>query len=903
MGKKNKKGNKGQKDLHQRLQQIPADQFFEQGKTFLEKGKARDAIDVLKLAEKKNGDSASIRQLLFRAYLLREDQLRSKGLIPEADAVKKLAFGLMPNADQLTEADFLGYVLRASVKDSLNLYLSFSKSHSPSVRMDQHLAYRLMMTDDWEPLDILETSHPLRRDSSPAKEAVSLMNQGNWESALQVLKVIPRVSPFAPIRLFCWAMVLFYQENDSEMIQILSRIPDDFPLSRCIESLKQSATGKDASANSSQPYSQSCLWEGAVNPEKMVSDILNCLKNRQMKQAAFHISGFSKILFPQNPVFAIQQILGALLNSSLRIKIEFEDFHGLLKSLLTEHSSLLVMAKGTLDGSPGPLQAAGNYLPLLEEEIPNLEYRNMVSGMILMFIAQKLHSEKTGYRSIKNVTRQFSKLTGIPEGDSDMDQVVLSLVIRSMEVDPLNRKAYELLIELPRYSRDAKASIESALLKMSAVFPGDPFPCLELAALYYEKNAFRKAERVLEEAAERAPHDNRVMDRRALSLVISACKNLHRGKHHLVLTDLEKAEGFNSKKITPLIAEKTALLDLVANPDQAEKIVLKHFPAMNSIDRIRAMGLLVQDALTHGKPITPKIIKVLEKCLLQEMKQISPTPTDIIMLLSPFPKEFKPALPQRNIAHILLSKRSDFFGVIPDVDLIPTFDLLFHNDILGFMASELQKRLRKINQAQTQAPPMLFFLITLSYMTGVSYCSERYKDVVAMADDSIKKELETLSGKLSRHASGYLKSSLEHFEFTALEGGFPGMDFSGSIDSDFFDEDDFDETDDLDEADDILDMLHEIMPFLDKTGPGVGKEDRIEIVGHIEELVDELDIRGLPEGEIREIRNHIRSMPPMRKILDTMGEMLKFADSSDLSREAKILLYGTPRKKKQLSLF
>ena len=73
MGKKNKKGNKGQKDIHQMLQQISAEQCIEQGKAFLEKGKARDAIDALKLAEKKNGDSASIRQLLYRAYLLRED--------------------------------------------------------------------------------------------------------------------------------------------------------------------------------------------------------------------------------------------------------------------------------------------------------------------------------------------------------------------------------------------------------------------------------------------------------------------------------------------------------------------------------------------------------------------------------------------------------------------------------------------------------------------------------------------------------------------------------------------------------------------------------------------------------------------------------------------------------------
>jgi len=900
MGKKNKKGHKGHKDIHQKLQQIPAEQCIEQGKAFLENGKARDAIDALKLAEKKNGDSSSIRQLLYRAYLLREEQLRSKGLIPEADTVKKMAIGMMPTADQLNEADVLGYVLHASVEESLKLYIDFSKSHSPSVRMDQHLAYRLMMTDDWEPLDALELSHPLRRDSSPAKKAVSLMNQGNWEDALQVLKVIPRVSPYAPIRLFCRAMVLFYQENDCELIQILSRIPDDFPLSRCIESLKQSVGGKDASDNSSRPHFQSCLWEGTSNPEKMLADILNSLKKRQIKQAVFHISSFAKTLFPQSPDFATQQILEALMFSSLHIDIVFEDFLRILKSLLSEHRSMLVMAKGNLESSTSSLEAIGSYLPLLEEEIPDLECRNMVSGMILMFAAQKLHSEKQVNRSIKNVTRQFSKLTGISEGDSDMDQVVLDLVIQSIKLDPLNRKSYDLLIDLPRNSRDAKESIESALLKMSAVFPDDPFPCLELAALYYEKNAFRKAERVLAEAAERAPHDNRVMDRRALSLVISACKNLHRGKHHLVLPDLEKAEGFNSKKVTPLIAEKTALLDLVANPEQADKIILKNFPAMNSIDQIRAMGLLVQDAQAYGKPIASKHIKMLEKRLIREMKQLSLTTTDIITLLSPFPKEFKPVLPQRIVAHILLCKRSDLFGIIPDADLIPTFDLLFHQDILGFMANELQKRRR--NKNKTLALPMLFFLITLRYMTGHSYCTERYKDVIAMADDPMKKELETLSKKLSRHASGYLKSSLEHFNFSALEDPFPMADFSGFPFPDF-DEDDFDEMDDPDKADNVLDMLNDVMPFMDVIGQGMDKEEILELVKQVEDLVDELDIRGLPEGEIWEIRNHIRSIPPMRKMLESMGEMMKYADSSDLSREAKILLSLNKPKKKKFRFF
>jgi len=881
MGKKNKKSQKGQKDI----QQISADQCIEQGKAFLEKGKARDAIDSLKLAEKKNGDAASIRQLLYRAYLLRDAQLRSKGLIPEADAVKKLAFGIMPTADQLTEADVLHYVSRASVAESLKLYLSFSKSHSPSAKMDQHIAYRLMITDDWEPLSVLEISHPLRRDSASAKEAVALMNQGNWEGALQVLKAVSRVSPFASIRLFCRAMVLFYQENDSEMVQILSLIPDDFPLAFCVESLKQSAGGKDSSADSSQPHSQGCLWEGTANPEKMVSDILNCLKNKQLKQAAYNMSSFAKAIFPHSPVFATQQVLETVAFSAHYIKYGYEQLQKMIKSQLPLHDALLTIAKVDLYDPSGAQQSAEKYLSLLEKEIPDLNYRNMVSGMVLIYAAKILHSEKLGYQSV-NLHSSFNKMMGFSRNDKNTDKVVLDLVIRSIGLDPLNRKAYELLVDIPRDSRPAKDAVEIALLKMSDLFQDDPFPCLELASLYYENNAFRKAERVLGEAAERAPHDNRVIDRRALSLVISACKNLQRRKRHLVLPDLEKAESFNSKNIKSLIVEKKILFDLLADPGQVEKITFNDFPQLSSFDQIRVMGLLIEEMHSHGKPFTSNHINSLTKKIKFEISRLSNlTQTDIIALLGPFPKECKQVLPQKNIALILLSNRSDIFGVLQDADLIPVFELLFHHDLLGFMASELKTRLRKKNQAQ--AAQMRFFLITLKYMTGDPHCSESYKDVIKTADGPIKNELEALSIKLSRHASGHLKSSLENFDFRYLEDPFPGTRFSG-FDSDF-DEDDFD--DDTDDAD-VFDMLNEII-----NERSVDDEDRFAIASSVEELVDELDVRGLPEAEIREIRSHIRSIPPIRKMLDSIRDMMKFADSSRLSREAKIFLFGNIPKK------
>ncbi len=899
MGKK-KKFNKSSKQYHPNLPEISAEQHIKQGKAFLEQGKARDAINVLKLAEKKDSSSATIRQLLYRAYLLREDQLRSKGLIPEADAVKKIAFELMPPPDQLTERDMLDYIPHSTVKESLELYLRFLKGNSQSAAIDQHIACRLMISEDWESLNVLDLSHPLRRDIQPLKEAVSLMNQGNWEDALLILKTVPRNSPYASMRLFCRAMVLLYQNKDADALQIFAGIPDDYPLRHCIESIKLTLALNDPSDRPARPGRRlQCFWEGLDHPDKIVSDLLTHLKNNQLKQAAFCISNFARAIFPNNPIFAIQQILEILLFSSDESKktYAFEDFKRMCQSLLPEPNMSLLMAKVHMHQYYISEKSVNSYLSLLDKEIQNPDHRNMVAGMILQASARMMNDEKSENRFSNNPFSHLDDWFGKSGSKQDSARDVLKMVVRSIELDPQNREAYTFLITLPRHSRPDWDRVEQALQKMSSVFPDDPFPCLELATLYYEKNAFRKAERILEEAAMRAPHDNRVIGQRALSLVISACKNLQREKYHLVPPDLEKADALNSKKVALVIAEKKSLLDLVTHPDQSEKNILQHFSLLDALDRIRAMGLLLQDVRNYGKKLKSKS-KLVENCLTQELRRLSPTPADITTLLSPFPKEFKPALPEKMIAHTLLSMRTDLFGVIPDADLIPTFELIFDQDILGFMGSELQKRLRK--KHQPKALPMLFFLITLKHMTGTTFCEEKYQDALAMADDPMKSELETLSKKLSRHASGLLQESLEHFDFKFLEGSgsfFNDLDFDDpDFDDDDDNDDDFDDFEDFDKLDSLIDMMNDIKPVIGNMNLGIEKEDSREFVKDIEDIVDQLDIRGLPAEEIREMRNLICSMPQMKKTIDMISKIAIFLDPANLSREAKILLL--PKNKK-----
>jgi len=911
MAKKFKKDNKSRKDQQQKLQQADPEKLIDQGKAFLEKGKARDAIDVLKQAIKMHPDSDKVRHLLYKAYLLREEQLRSKGLIPEANAVRKMAIGVMPPVDQLSEADVLNMIACASVEDAVKLSVDFLKNRAPSARFDQQVAYRLMMTDDWQPLERLEASHPLRKDAQTVQNAVALMNDAKWEEAFLELKSVPRQSPYAPIKLFCRAMVLFYEKNDDELMQTLSRIPNDFPLKASIDSLKQVVGHPSAAESSALSRAQSIFWGEGGNPDTLVADILTHLKNREVKKLSSDISLMAKIVFPQNPVIAMQQILEILMFSPQRYGLNLSGFIGICQSLLPRNRADIVVLKTDLELPDDLVETLVNYKDVIDQDVSDAKIRDMVFGMILLYAAKKLHTKQFKQNVLKNVGKKNAKLVGIKEGAFGVGDAVFGMTVRSIELDPHNREAYDFLLELPRHARDQKDSVETLLLKMSAEFPDDPFPCLELATLYYEKNAFRKAEKILDDAAVRAPHDNRVIDRRALALVISAFTNMNRGRLHLVLSDLEKAEGYNSKRVALILAEKKILFDWISHPDRIPSILVDFCPEMSVIERIRVMGLLIQDMEDYRKSFTIVQIDAMKKWLSRELNRLNPTPTDVVSLLSPFPKEYQPILPPTQIAAYLLGLRRDLFGKVPDAELISIFELLFHQSLLEFMAVELQKRLK--NKKQPQALPMEFFLKTISQIAHIPWSQKRYLDIVSELSEASRNELKGLSSRLSRHAQGFLRASLERFDFTLLEAPLPPFVFPGAnlpdfmdddIDEDDWDEDDWndDDWDEDDWDDDMEDMdaaedFEGLLPLLKEAKSNMNKKELARVVKDIERLVDEMDIRGVPDAEIRDMRNLLRSIPQTRKVFDALADFIKIPGLTGVSRETHILLNGKAPKK------
>ncbi|MDM8550199.1 hypothetical protein QUF72_08985 [Desulfobacterales bacterium HSG2] len=913
MGKKKKKKKKPQKGPQ--LHNLTVDQLINTGKQSIEAGKPRDAISIFKFAGKKHGQSDEINTLLFRSYLMREAQLREKNLIAEADAVKKQAQDHMPWVDQLSEDDMMAYISTCSNKEAFDIYAGYSSANDRSPRAEQFLANRLFKSDNWKLSDKLNESLPIRRDAAPMQKAIPLMNAGNWEDALEVLLPISRTSPFAPIRMFCRAMVSFYKGDDQDMCRALSMIPDDFPLIGVARSL-ESTVGNNGSNNRRRKAGKrlECLWDGPVNMEEDIRDLLYDLEHKRFHEAEHSISSLSNAIYPEDPMAVRSFMLESIWNMTFQYKIEDYEFRNMVTDLLPQPHGDMLLTKTRLLRFHTPMTTTGQYLSLLENEFPDPETRKIAHAFILMHTVSNMLKIKFNPAKEKKAIQKYKTLLGIHHEDTEM--ILTDMVTEAMRLDPLSRNCYEILVELPRKSRPAKNAVEASLTDMCSHFPDDPWPCLELATLFYEKNAFRKAENILEEAMKRAPHDSRVIDRHIIALLISAEKNIQRKKFHLVERDIKKAEKFESRKVCPFVIEKRIVFqivncqnDLKADAkDEADQlslfkgqkglkaIIRDEIKSLPLFDRLRILAILITD-MKHRKIDEKKyILNELEKVFDKELKYDKDlSSSEVVRLLTPLEKDYTALLSHREIAPIFLKKRKDILKGVDDTEIIPVFDLIFAPEWFGLIKKEVKRRVKKAKKKERLF--MEFYRVTIQHIKGEELDPDLFEDIIEEAPKSMFEELRAVSRRLSKHATGSLKKALEVFDFDILDdmpffGGFPGDDID-----DFFpdDIDDFFPHEDERGLEKLIDTLRELESDPDMAESGT-LEDRLvdELVESFEVFVDSLALRDAPAFIINELREIIRADPTARRDFDLMAELIDHADAvGRLSREGRIILFGS----------
>jgi len=897
---KTKKKNKLQRDIRQQFQNLNAEQLIRQGEQALEAGKARDAIGFFKSALKKECETDKIHPLLFRAYLMREEQLRRKNLLLEADAVKKQAIEYMPKFEQLSEDDFLAYLATCSDQEAFDNYEQYTAIHQKkSSKAEELLANRLFQNNHWELTDKLDESNPLRRDAVHIKKAVPFMNDGKWEDALEALQPVSRTSPFAAVRLFCRAMVSFYAEDDNDTFKALSMIPDNFPLNNVVKNLNNILSNPVSYQQKRESMSRLApLWDGAVNIESRIKQLLHDLENRRFRQAKTFICEFADMVYPQNPTEARVFILQVLWTMILQGKVDNNEIENICIELLPPNDAELILLKTEILKFDKAFTSLGKYISALEAEFPDPETRNIARSFIIQDTAEKANEfkDRLNIMSDKKGIQTYGELLGIKS--KSLEMILIEMAAESIRLDPYNREGYQLIARLPRSSKPAKKIAETALTDMARYFPEDPFPCLELAALYYETHAFRKAENILEDAMKRAPHDNRVIDRYVIGLMIAVDKNLKPGKFHLAEKDIERVSKLESKKTLPFIIGKRVLLHLMktGNYQELKSVLEKETENLSVFERLRTVSIMILDIKSRKFEDKKSVLTGLEKILDNELKQIkSLSSPEIAKLLTPIEKDYGTILPSLNVAPIFLKKWKNILENIDNSEIIPLYDLILEPEFFSIIRKDIKERIEKAKDKDSK--PVFnkdlilleFYSVTMEHLSGKENDSELFENIIKKANGNVKEELRAASRKLSRHASGALRKALELFDFEILNDMVPFF-YGDNEDDDLLP---FPEDDIGGGFDKIMNMLDMLNPDSEDLEKGLMND----VISGFESFIDDIGVRGAPEFMIREIRKMIMADSKVKREFDMLAKLVERSKTlSKLSREAHIILFGKKKK-------
>ncbi len=880
MGKKKKKAGRGKKVIPKNLS-LP--QLVEKGAALLAADKPRDAIPLLKTAFKNGGDQ-NVRSLLFKAYSLRANQLKCKDMVMEAKVVQRHAIDLIPDPGKLSEPELLMYLDIADTQTALNTCCAYINTNKSALMVEQKFAGLLVLTEKWDALGGVSRGSMLRRDAEPVKQAVDMMNSGQWEAALEILKPVSRSSPYAPVRMLCRVMVCFYEEDAAGMKRALSLIPEASPFYPVAEKLIRT------------PQEITCLWDRPVYALTDVQVLITHLKQHQIKPAAAYIQKFSYAVCPEHPEIAMLDILQSCWPMTVKNILPRNMFQRLSRSLLSGRMANLLLAKFDYFHFELDIEDTAQYLEKLPIEFTNETHHNAAASMILTHTVHRIKTQNL-YINHDSLSAADKKLLGIES--EEPSHIEIELLLKAIDLDPTNRPAYALLSEQPRDARVSKNLVESGLEKMLLAFPEDPFPCLELATLYYEKNAFRKAQDILKKAKQRAPHDDRVIDHYVLSLLISMDKRIERKKIQLAAEDLETARKRCNERTLPIVSAKAIFYEwerlgqlslfgdtTVGSPKALSTIIRNTVSNLTPYQRLKTIGLLAVDLvnrnITNKTAYTRELDNIFKYC----QKDIhSLTSSEIRALLVPLNKELLPLVHSRHQAGAFLNHYKGMLHHLGDADIIPVLDALAAEGLFNKAEAEIQRRLKHSNH---QAISLLkFYLVVVRHLSGKLHNDvDAFDKVVEQTPETQKELLRAAGRRLSSYASGNLKRALSSFDFDELDcSDLPFEDISPPF---------LEDSDGPEDMSDILEYLMEAGEDIHGMSPSIFNDLIEKLVAEVEEIIDDLGLRGAPRGVILEYRNDLKKQTKGPWLFDFLASLLDNEQIANLSKESWEFLFGKP---------
>ena len=887
----------------------PPGELLEQVRQLLARGDGRGALDRLRQAQHAGGSPQELPLLFFCACVQRARQLARSGLDAEAAAMRARAARHRESVSPRTlgEEDLVRYVRYLDGADALTVYADCLSARPPVLQAERTLADRLVIERGREGLEALDADHPLRRDAGPVMRSLDAMDAGDWERAADHLQSVPRRSPFAAWRVFCKAMVCFGTGDDQGLRRCLDLLPADFALARTVAEWRRICTGEGEGGS---VRVQRVLGTDGQAVEALGRELGRALReNARPRDVERLMSRLADALCPEAPHQVLTDLLQIAGLATLRSPLSMQTVRGLARRLLPAGRVPGLMARiglllqqASLDlWDPAPAVACLDHLPA---EFPRAADRVLARGRVLEALA------RTGHRVVQPEflpPRMMKALSKLLDGRIDEPGMLfVELMAASLEADPDNREGWRFVLDLLRRRRDHKPRRRSILERMAARFPEDPEPWMELTALHYSSNAYRRAEHSLAEARRRAPHDERILDLQAAGFLRSADQSRKSGRFPLAARDLQRAEALGRPKLGTVLAVKRLLLEVVSAGRDAAAVVAPRVEHLPLAARIRTLTLLLHDLgeNRHVKNVRPEMEGAVRGLLAGEAPVIDALgPDEVVGLLAPLPADLQVLYNRLHVAPVLADWWAALMRRLEGDALFEVFDILMDCDGRAPIRLEIHRRLRDsdlgVPGPPRRDPLLLLYLAMIRYQEGRDHDSRRFAEALEAAEPSDRERLRAAAVRLARHAQGILREALQKFDFALLDlppplfGDGAPPPFSELLDA-LFDSPE-PEPEDEPPLDEFLDALRDGLAGASPGGPrqaSLFDNEAARELEALEALIDRYGLRGMPSPLLEEVAGIARAEPEIRHNLDRTARGCEAAGlRRGLRREARIFLF------------
>lgn len=844
------------------------------------KGSPREAIQALQQSHLAGSPAFEI--LLVRAQAARARQLKEKGLDQESAVLLDMVSSQLAKVDSSRCGEIAGVIAEAPLDFGMHYYEQHQRLHAGCPQIEQALADQLVLSNGWEILGTLPDEHALKKDGLVMAEAMPYFDAALWQEGLAKLDSLSRKSLFAPWKLFAKAMASAYKGEEEDLQRALKQIPQSFPLGSTVQLLREKGS-----------EGLETLQKAVRRPyEEMAQDLVKAIqkKDRLLPQL---ITQFAHKLFPQNPGMAVRSVSETVAFALMTKDVGHERIEKLLpKDFLKPIIMRLQMFSATETGAGVfPFCLALSYMKHFDIEAPYVGDRSKVEAAVYFFLLGKAMVLRKSSRPHSSHDHSCL-LQWIEKPNLTMEDAYLAAVDKITRMVPDVDIYYKIVkdLSLSSLSSQGKGFLERTLNRMQKQFPEDPFSYLHLARLHRSKGAYRKSQKVLEEAWKQAPYDPQVRELYGLGLLKASIMGRKRKSFAVAHKDLEEAVNLDVKSLLPLIHAVRATLTFVEKPsaDPAGAALGSLIELPDPVLRFRSLMCFYQDLTKeYAESMAGKFAEQVRKRARKDLKSAlgELSDSDLTGIIAPFPEDFADLIGQFDDLEFFGDLWAQILATFDDQHVLNVYTRLLSHKGDFVHIKWVQKDLKKRLKGKPGSMFLQFFSVLADYVLDPGEESEGFERLLSKLNNEDRQKLKDFCRKIASHFDEPLSNALGSFHFEMLEE----EDFW--LEPDFFDDEDWDDEDfDEEEEDSVLADLFGrnpgeiIIEGLNRMG---GNKGMLQII--FEMLLTEVKASRLDDESLREMGRTMERTG--KEMVNALRQAYRGKKGKSLGREGRLLLF------------